>query len=134
MKPPGVIFYGEQVILLKNERDEWELPGGKLEPGEDILQCLSREIYEELNVPAKIGCLLDAWVYHVHAVEVVILTYYCHLSTDASPKVSHEHKEVGLFLLTQLDAIPLPDGYKTAIREAHRMRQADAVHLATSLS
>ena len=122
----GVILVGEQVILLKNERDEWELPGGKLEPGEDILACLAREIYEELSVTARIGDLLDAWVYPIHAVEVVILTYDCHVSADVSPKVSHEHKEVGLFPVHQLDEIPLPDGYKKAIRGAYRKQQSAA--------
>nr|WP_315593595.1 NUDIX domain-containing protein [uncultured Cupriavidus sp.] len=93
----GVMLVGAQVILLKNERDEWELPGGKLEPGEDILECLAREIDEELSVAARIGDLLDAWVYPIHSVEVVILTYECHISADVSPKISHEHKELGRF-------------------------------------
>jgi len=31
----GVAVQGGKVLLLRNERDEWELPGGKLEPGED---------------------------------------------------------------------------------------------------
>lgn len=41
-KPPlwsvsvkGVLFIGDEVVLLKNERDEWELPGGRLETGEE---------------------------------------------------------------------------------------------------
>jgi 8-oxo-dGTP pyrophosphatase MutT (NUDIX family) len=122
----GVMLVGEQVILLKNERDEWELPGGKLEPGEDILECLAREIYEELSISARIGDLLDAWVYPIHAVEVVILTYDCHISAGVSPKVSHEHKEVGLFPIHQLDEIPLPDGYKKAIRDAYRQSRLAA--------
>jgi len=129
----GVILVGAQVILLKNERDEWELPGGKLESGEDILECLAREIYEELSVPARIGDLLDAWVYPIHSVEVVILTFYCHIGADVSPMVSHEHKEVGFFPIHQLDEIPLPDGYKKAIRDAYRKKQSDATQLATFL-
>jgi len=127
----GVMLVGAQVILLKNERDEWELPGGKLESGEDILECLAREIYEELSVPARIGDLLDAWVYPIHSVEVVILAYDCHIGADVSPKVSHEHKEVGFFPIHQLDEIPLPDGYKKAIRDAYRKKQSDATQLAT---
>jgi len=129
----GVILVGAQVILLKNERDEWELPGGKLESGEDILECLAREIYEELSVPTRIGDLLDAWVYPIHSVEVVILAYDCHIGAGVSPKVSHEHKEVGLFPIHQLDEIPLPDGYKKAIRDAYRKKQSDATQLATYL-
>jgi ADP-ribose pyrophosphatase YjhB (NUDIX family) len=40
----GVILKDSKVILLKNERDEWELPGGKLKIGESPEICLSREI------------------------------------------------------------------------------------------
>ena len=31
----GVAVQGGKVLLLENERSEWELPGGKLEVGED---------------------------------------------------------------------------------------------------
>ena len=30
----GVLVEAGRVALLENERDEWELPGGRLEPGE----------------------------------------------------------------------------------------------------
>ena len=36
-----------RVALLRNERGEWELPGGKLERGESPEHCLVREIQEE---------------------------------------------------------------------------------------
>lgn len=39
------------------ERDagSWELPGGKLEPGEDERACLARELREEFGVTAEVG-------------------------------------------------------------------------------
>ena len=56
----GVVCQESKVILLKNERDEWELPGGKLELGEDPEFCCVREIKEELALNVKIGLILDS--------------------------------------------------------------------------
>ena len=61
----GVVEHDGLFVLLKNERDEWELPGGKLEPGEAIEDCLVREIDEELNLPVAVGRPLNNWVYFV---------------------------------------------------------------------
>ncbi|MGH8726480.1 MAG: NUDIX domain-containing protein, partial [Burkholderiales bacterium] len=46
----GVVFRDDRAILLRNERDEWELPGGKLEPEEAPAECCAREILEELSI------------------------------------------------------------------------------------
>jgi 8-oxo-dGTP pyrophosphatase MutT (NUDIX family) len=41
----GVVFNKRgEVLLLKNPREEWELLGGRLEPGESPQECLMREI------------------------------------------------------------------------------------------
>src|SRR6185437_15111655 len=51
MTPPasikGVLFVDGQVVLVRNSRDEWELPGGRLENGESHAQTLTREFAEE---------------------------------------------------------------------------------------
>ena len=43
----GVAVRDGRALLLENERAEWELPGGKLELGEDPPECVVREIAED---------------------------------------------------------------------------------------
>jgi ADP-ribose pyrophosphatase YjhB (NUDIX family) len=43
----GVLIRAAHTVLLKNERNEWELPGGKLDHGESPDQRVVREIRED---------------------------------------------------------------------------------------
>jgi len=113
----GVVLHAARVVLLKNEREEWELPGGKLEPGESPEGCVVREIHEELGLHVSPGPLLDSWVYHIAAgVDVLIVTYGCYSVPFASVTHSPEHKAVGLFTLQEIQALPMPEGYKKSIQ------------------
>ncbi len=117
----GVVTIDGRVCLLFNERDEWELPGGKLEPGEDPQSCLAREIDEELGLKARPERILDSWLYRIApGVEVVIVTYACAPLAGVAPRLSHEHKKLGLFAPDEVDALNMPEGYKASIRAACR--------------
>lgn len=113
----GVLFIGGEVVLLKNERDEWELPGGRLEAGEDPVPCLGREIAEELGIAVRVADLLDCWRYPVlPGREVLIVTYGVQPLLRADLHLSHEHKALGCFPLGGIDALRMPDGYRRSIR------------------
>jgi len=113
----GVIIRDGKVILLRNERDEWELPGGKLELSESPERCLAREIAEELRLEVVPESVLNPWIYSiVPGVNVLILTYGCVESSSDEPVLSDEHKELRWFPLAEIDALRMPDGYKTSIR------------------
>lgn len=114
----GVLFVGADVVLLKNERDEWELPGGRLEAGEDPVPCLAREIAEELGIVVEIGDLLDCWRYPVLANrEVLIVTYGVKPLAQAELHLSHEHKALGRFAMADIAALRMPEGYRRSIRQ-----------------
>jgi 8-oxo-dGTP pyrophosphatase MutT (NUDIX family) len=109
----GVAVQGGRVLLLENERNEWELPGGKLELGEDPPDCVVREISEETGWRVTVGPLLDCWQYHIRpGSDVVIVTYGCYVRSTDPPVVSSEHKRVGLFTPGQVPELAMPDGYK----------------------
>jgi 8-oxo-dGTP pyrophosphatase MutT (NUDIX family) len=113
----GVIVRDGRVLLLKNERDEWELPGGRIEPGETPEECLAREIAEETSWTVTTGPILDSWMYRiaVAAADIFIVTYGCYPAGDAAPVISAEHSEVGLFTAAEVAGLNLPGGYRRSI-------------------
>lgn len=40
-------FVGERVLICRDARDVWFLPGGTREPGESVEECVARELAEE---------------------------------------------------------------------------------------
>jgi mutator protein MutT len=113
----GVVLRRGRVVLLRNERDEWELPGGKLEPGEAPAACVVREIDEELRLRVHAAALLDTWVYAITPeVRVLIVTFGCTETEEVDAALSHEHEELAWFALDRLEGLRMPEGYRASIR------------------
>ena len=73
-------------VLIARRRDEvvlggyWELPGGKLEPGETPEQCAAREFAEELNLRVTVGRGLPIIEHHYDHGLVRLHPFYCTLA------------------------------------------------------
>ena len=49
----GFVFKEDKLLLIRSAKRGWEIPGGVMEQGESILDCLKREIYEESGISAR---------------------------------------------------------------------------------
>ncbi|MGQ3299888.1 NUDIX hydrolase [Reyranella sp.] len=121
----GVLIHDRRVLLLLNERDEWDLPGGRPDPGEDHRAALVREVREETGLAVEVGALVDEHLFQVLPQRFVwIVAYACAVRAEGAIALSHEHREacwVELAAVAEWVAgFPLPSGYLGAIRQAAR--------------
>ena len=113
----GVLIEDGRVVLLENERGEWELPGGRPDPGEDAGAALVREFAEELHTDIVVGPIVDCWNYEVLPAQHVMIVTYAVARADRGPlRISDEHRRLGWFALDKLEEMNLPEGYRRSIR------------------
>ncbi|MEM6452200.1 MAG: A/G-specific adenine glycosylase [Cyanobacteria bacterium P01_D01_bin.105] len=99
-------------ILIDRRKQEgllgglWEFPGGKIEPGETMEQCVSREIKEELGIEIEVGSKLITIDHAYTHFKVTLNVFNCkHLSGDPQPI---ECDEVKWVTLDEISDYPFP--------------------------
>ena len=126
----AALHCGERWVLLRNDRDEWELPGGRINKADaDLRQVVWRECREELGIDVQVGDLVDAYLFEVIAgSRVTIICFAATVGPGAADElsISAEHKAVGLFTAAELDEIALPVGYRNAITKAEAALKLEA--------
>ena len=87
----GVIWQNHRVLIAQRPPKGllgglWEFPGGKLEDGETLEDCLLRELKEELDLPVEIDKKIAVYQHTYTHFRITLHAYCCHPLTHPMPK------------------------------------------------
>ncbi len=93
----GVVFSGEKVLLLKNEKGEWVLPKGIIRSGDISSEVAVRRVKEEAGISAEIVLAAGRTNYEFYSVTrqkpiCNKITWYVMKSLDENFRVNEEEK------------------------------------------
>ncbi|HLY05596.1 MAG TPA: NUDIX hydrolase [Rhizomicrobium sp.] len=121
----------EEVLLIRRRnpprRNEWSMPGGKVEFGETLRAALAREVREETGLEIEIAGLIDvaelvrdarAGAEDAH----YVLVDYCARARSGEPIAASDASEARWFSLAEIDALALWSETRRIIAESVRLR------------
>lgn len=96
----AVVTLDSKILLVRksaedpNRPGKWDLPGGRMKPGEDVDKHLAREVLEETGLQVTPGKLIDLWSWHMpwdgEYVQVLAVSRYCRLDCAEAGQASRE--------------------------------------------
>ncbi len=114
----ALIEEGGRILLArrkpgKHMAGRWELPGGKVEPGESPEQSLARELAEELAIEARVGEFLCDAPFDRDGVRLELLVY--RVERIAGEPQLLEHEEIRWVEPRDIKGYDLADSDRSAM-------------------
>lgn len=102
----AIIVKKNKILIAKRKSGDflggkWEFPGGKLEEGETLEECLKRELFEEFQIVAKVGSFFEENVHTYGDKTIHLLSYETeHVSGEFNLNV---HDDIAWITKEELD-------------------------------
>ncbi len=109
----GVIWNDRKQILIDRRRSTglfggfWEFPGGKIEAGETVKDCIRREIQEELGIVIEVGDRLIEIAHNYDFLRLTLVVHHCY-HTRGIPQPL-ECEEIRWVTIDELDKFSFPE-------------------------
>jgi 8-oxo-dGTP diphosphatase len=92
----AIIYFNDKILVTQRSEKmklplKWEFPGGKLEEDESEIDCIKREIREEINIEIKVLEKLSNSIYDYGTFKINLIPF---ISSYVSGKIIlSEHKD-----------------------------------------
>ena len=107
------------VLLIRATKAGWELPGGRVEPGEDLIDAARREALEETGCAVEVGRLTGLYM-GVHAAMLLVVFRATSNTAEPQPDPNDEDAlEAGWF--------PAEEALQMVTHAGEHRRLADAL-------
>jgi len=117
----GIIKRDGKILICQRKKGgryelKWEFPGGKLEPGETVEQCLRRELREELSI--VINSILDIHTESAYYEDGGMFNVaYCFVSTFSNEPQNNVFEQIRWVTLDELRTMDMLEGNKPFIAQ-----------------
>ncbi len=101
----AIIFFNNKILVAQRSEVmklplKWEFPGGKLEDGESEIDCIKREIKEEINIDIEVLEKLSNSIFDYGDFKINLIPF---ISTYVTGEIIlSEHKDYKLLDKTEL--------------------------------
>ena len=95
----AIIYFKDKILVTQRSEKmklplKWEFPGGKLEENENEIECIKREIKEEINIDIDVVKKLTNSIYDYGTIKINLIPFIAkHISGQVK---LIEHKEFKL--------------------------------------
>jgi 8-oxo-dGTP diphosphatase len=115
----GILHRNSKVLVCQRKKGgryglKWEFPGGKVEPGESTIECLQRELREELSIE----------IHSVERIDFETAEYsdggtfevaYCFIGDFSNEPVNNVFEDVRWVTLEELRTLDILEGNKNFV-------------------
>ena len=116
----AIVYFKDKILVTQRSETmklplKWEFPGGKLEPNESEIDCIKREILEEINIKIEIDKKLSNSVFDYGSFQIKLIPFIANF-VSGDIKLA-EHKEYRLLDISELSNLDWAEADKPIVEE-----------------
>ena len=116
----AIIYFDDKILVTQRSEKmklplKWEFPGGKLEENESEIDCIKREILEEINIEIEIVKKISDSIFDYGTFQVKLIPFLANYASGDI--VLAEHKEYRLLAISELTNLDWAEADKPIVEE-----------------